>query len=63
MNTGHSEYEAEILTSQEAGAYIRKSSGYIRANYKRLGIKAYRVGNQLRFRKSELDRWLEQSVQ
>ena len=56
------EYEFELLNTKFAGNYLGKSPTYLRNNYSRLGIKAYRVGNQLRFRKSELDTWLESQV-
>jgi len=55
-------FQTDILTTKEAAKYIVKSDAYLRSNYQRLGIKAYRVGKQLRFRQSELDAWLEQQV-
>ena len=56
------DFDSDILTSREAGAYIRKSASYVRSNYKRLGLKSYRVGSQLRFRKSEIDQWLSEQA-
>ena len=49
----------DILTTDEAAAYLAKSPSYLRNNCRSLGIKAYKVGKQLRFRKSELDLWLD----
>jgi len=49
----------DILTTKEAANYLVKSPGYLRNNCKRLGIKSYKIGKQLRFRRSELDSWLE----
>ncbi|MEY2772939.1 MAG: Helix-turn-helix domain [Actinomycetota bacterium] len=62
MFEGNVSFPTDIMTTQEAARYIVKSDAYLRANYQRLGIKAYRVGNQLRFRRSELDTWLEGQV-
>ena len=52
----------DILTTNEAAAYLSKSPSYLRNNYQRLGIRAYRVGKQLRFRHSELVQWLDGQV-
>jgi excisionase family DNA binding protein len=49
----------DILTTDEAAAYLAKSPSYLRNNCRQLGIKTYKVGKQLRFRKSELDQWLD----
>ena len=49
----------DILSTSEAAKYLSKSPRYLRANFKRLGIKGYRVGRHLRFRRTELDQWLE----
>jgi excisionase family DNA binding protein len=56
------EYEFELMDTRIAGIYLGKSPTYVRNNYSRLGIKAYKVGTQLRFRKSDLDAWLESQV-
>ncbi len=56
------EYEFELMDTKIAGHYLGKSPTYVRNNYSRLGIKAYKVGNQLRFRKCDLDAWLESQV-
>ena len=49
----------DILTTDEAAAYLAKSPSYMRNNCRQLGIKTYKVGKQLRFRRSELDQWLD----
>ena len=54
--------EKDILTTKEAAQYIAKSPAYLRTNHQRLGIKAYKIGRQLRFRRSELDAWLNEQV-
>ena len=50
----------DILTTDEAAAYLAKSPSYLRNNCRQLGIKTYKIGKQLRFRRSELDQWLDQ---
>jgi len=52
----------DILSTSEAADYLSKSPRYLRANFKRLGIKGYRVGRHLRFRRTELDQWLESRI-
>jgi excisionase family DNA binding protein len=54
--------DSDILTTHEAAEFLAKSDAYLRNNYQRLGIKAYRVGKQLRFKRSELNQWLENQV-
>ena len=49
----------KLLTTQEAADYLGKSPWWIRENIGFLKIPAIRVGRQWRFRKEELDQWLE----
>lgn len=49
-----------LLNSQEAASYLGKSPAWIRSARPQLKIPAFKVGRQLRFRRSELDSWLEQ---
>ena len=53
----------EWIGAQEAADYLGCSRGTITraAARKRLGIPAFRCGRRLRFRKLELDEWLEKS--
>ena len=51
--------EFELMTTDLAAKYLATSPAYLRNNCKRLGIPTYRLGKQLRFRKAELDQWLE----
>jgi len=48
-----------LLTTAEAADYLRKSSYWLHANRKRLGIPSMKVGGEYRYRKTELDDWLE----
>ena len=63
MIHGISMVEKDILTTKEAAEYISKSPAYLRTNYLRLGIKAYKIGRHLRFRRSEIDSWLENQAE
>jgi len=47
-----------LLTTQEAGNYLGKSPWWIRENLETLGIPGIKVGRQWRFRKEDLDSWL-----
>lgn len=51
--------DKDILTTADAADYLATSPAYLRNNCKRLGIPGYKIGNQLRFRRSELDAWLD----
>ena len=62
MSKGNLHMDSDILTTHEAAEFLVKSDAYLRNNYQRLGIKAYRVGNQLRFKRSELIQWLDNQV-
>jgi excisionase family DNA binding protein len=48
-----------LMTSEEAGAFLGKSPRWVIRNIGLLGIPAVKVGRQWRFRKSELESWLE----
>ncbi len=46
----------------EAAAYIRISVNNLRIKVCRGQIKSYKLGNRLRFKKSDLDKLLEEST-
>jgi hypothetical protein len=48
-----------LLTSEQAGQYLGKAPWWIRENIGPLGIPAIKVGRQWRFRKEDLDKWLD----
>jgi len=49
-----------LLNSREAAEYLGKTPAWLRTARPLLQIPAFKIGRQLRFRRSELDRWLEQ---
>jgi excisionase family DNA binding protein len=48
-----------LLTSEQAGQYLGKAPWWIRENIGPLVIQAIKVGRQWRFRKEDLDKWLD----
>jgi excisionase family DNA binding protein len=62
VSQGNLHMDSDILTTNQAAEFLAKSDAYLRNNYQRLGIRAYRIGNQLRFRRSELVEWLDNQV-
>jgi excisionase family DNA binding protein len=48
-----------LLTTEEAAEYLGKSSWWLRENISRLGIPAFKIGRQWRYRKEDLDLWLD----
>lgn len=47
-----------LLTTEEAANYLGKSSWWLRENIGRLGIPAFKVGRQWRYKIEDLDSWL-----
>lgn len=50
--------EDRLLTAREAGRYLGFAEGTIRNKASRDEIPYVKLGRSLRFRKSELDRWI-----
>ena len=49
-----------FLTTKQVAAYLVVSRQYVnKLISKRRGLKVYRIGNRLRFRKDELLDWIE----
>ncbi len=48
-----------LMTTEQAGELLYKSPWWIRENIGLLGIPAVKVGRQWRFKREELERWLE----
>lgn len=48
-----------LLTTSEAAEYLRKSPYWLLANRKKLSIPSMKVGGEYRYRREELDAWLE----
>lgn len=49
-----------LLTPQEVAALLRKSKSWVYGACERGEVPHVRVGRDLRFRRAELERWLEQ---
>jgi len=48
-----------LMNTEEAAAYLGTTTWCIRENIGFLGIPAMKLGRQWRFKKEELDAWLE----
>lgn len=51
---------ARLMTLAEVAQYLGVKKSWLYDNYRAEGIPSYRVGRGLRFRQSDLDRWLEE---
>lgn len=47
------------VTTEAVAEFIAKPAGWVYNNAARLGIPRYRVGNQYRYRLSEVSAWVE----
>lgn len=47
-----------IWNTDQAGKYLGKSAQWLRVNREKLGIPYYQLGRQIRFKKEDLDAWL-----
>ncbi|WP_456825326.1 helix-turn-helix domain-containing protein [Cellulomonas sp. P5_E12] len=51
-----------FVTAEDVAAYLDKPVSWIYNNAERQGMPRYRIGNQWRYRLSELDEWMRSSV-
>jgi hypothetical protein len=51
------EVKPRHLTVPQLGERWQKTEQYVYSNYKRLGLKALRIGQQIRFPLEEVERW------
>jgi excisionase family DNA binding protein len=49
------------ITTAEVSAYLGKPESWIHNNAERVGLPRRRLGNQYRYRLSEIDAWLDTS--
>lgn len=49
------------VTTEVVADYLAKPAGWVYSNAARLGIPRYKVGNQYRYRLSEVSAWVEQA--
>ena len=59
---GINQLQERLITTQEASNLLGKNSAWLRANRAELGIPAYKVGKQYRFKKSDIFFWLEKNA-
>ena len=59
---GINQFQERLITTQEASSLLGKNSAWLRANRADLGIPAYKVGKQYRFKKTEIFSWLEKNA-
>ena len=57
-----SHVQERLLTTEEASGLLGKNSAWLRTNRAELGIPAYKVGKQYRFKKSDNFYWLEKNA-
>jgi excisionase family DNA binding protein len=56
------QFQERLITTQEASSLLGKNSAWLRANRADLGIPAYKVGKQYRFKRTEISLWLEKNA-
>ena len=57
-----SEVESEILTLEEVAAYLKAGQRTVYRLAQQGEIPAFKLGGTWRFRRSELDRWIAESI-
>ena len=57
-----SEVESEILTLEEVAAYLKAGKRTVYRLAQKGEIPAFKLGGTWRFRRSELDRWIAESI-
>jgi excisionase family DNA binding protein len=50
-----------LLSISTAAEYLAIPERRLRDNWRRWGLRAYRVGRELRFRERDLENWLERN--
>jgi excisionase family DNA binding protein len=48
-----------LMTTEEVALFLGKSPAWVRTAISVLGIPSYKVGKQYRFKKTEIEQWLE----
>ena len=52
--------ETDLLTVQETASYLTVGAGSVNYwRHKKVGPRFVRVGRQIRYRRSDLDQWIE----
>lgn len=55
--------EGEILTLEEVASYLKAGKRTVYRLAQQGGIPAFKLGGSWRFRRSELDRWIADSIE
>ncbi len=50
-----------FATTEDVAEYLSKPASWVHNNAARLGLPRYRMGNQYRYRLSEIAAWVEQN--
>ena len=50
----------ELMTVEDLAAWLRKPRSWIYNRIDDLGIPYFKIGNHIRFKLSEVERWLDQ---
>jgi excisionase family DNA binding protein len=53
------EEKAALMTFDELGEYLKQSPNALRTKYKDMKIPYFQIGRSIRFRRYEVDGWLE----
>lgn len=56
------DFESEILTLEEVAAYLKAGKRTVYRLAQKGEIPAFKLGGTWRFRRSELDRWIAESI-
>lgn len=51
-----------LASHKEAAEYLRKPESWLYHEGERLGVPRYKIGNQWRYRFTELDEWIDRQV-
>lgn len=49
------------INLEEASLFLSTKTGWIYSNHKRLNIPVHYLGRKLRFKESELDKWMQEN--
>jgi excisionase family DNA binding protein len=52
--------EDRFLTPAEVAIYLGVKISWVYDNWRKRGLRGVKIGQQLRFRRSDLDAWIEQ---
>jgi len=52
--------EDRFLTPTEVAVYLGVKISWVYDNWRERGLRGVKIGQQLRFRRSDLDAWIEQ---